>query len=254
LLRRIIEQPKLPSACSTKRLTPGIETFVAIVLWIVGWLSTSLCRCSESPLELNSLASGALELIARRRTPRSKPIVRFPTPGEMDCATPTTAETRLWLQCPYLNSASGYSRDTLVPSAPPRRNNFAHVARCAFLEARKHIRIVFNDIHMPGSMDGLQEAHAIRHRWRHRLHSDWRHSLQTCRHYKRSVVENRNVAVYEATAISLGASGNMHVVMPYMWTGSSKTGQVYREQHSIERCPCGNKCRQRHPDALTTPD
>ena len=72
--------------------------------------------------------------------------------------------------------------------------------------------------------------------------------------YKRSVVENRNVAVYEATAISLGASGNMHVVMPYMWTGSSKTGQVYREQHSIERCPCGNKCRQRHPDALTTPD
>ena len=35
----------------------------------------------------------------------------------------------------------------------------------AILEARKDIRIVFTDIHMPGSMDGLKLAHAIRHRW-----------------------------------------------------------------------------------------
>ena len=35
----------------------------------------------------------------------------------------------------------------------------------ALLEARKDIRIVFTDIHLPGSMDGLRLAHAIRHRW-----------------------------------------------------------------------------------------
>jgi two-component system, response regulator PdtaR len=33
------------------------------------------------------------------------------------------------------------------------------------LEARKDIRIVFTDINMPGSMDGLKLAHAIRRRW-----------------------------------------------------------------------------------------
>jgi CheY-like chemotaxis protein len=35
----------------------------------------------------------------------------------------------------------------------------------AILEARKDIRIVFTDINMPGSMDGLKLAHAIRRRW-----------------------------------------------------------------------------------------
>src|ERR1700694_1541228 len=35
----------------------------------------------------------------------------------------------------------------------------------ALLEARKDIRVVFTDINMPGSMDGLRLAHAIRHRW-----------------------------------------------------------------------------------------
>jgi two-component system, response regulator PdtaR len=33
------------------------------------------------------------------------------------------------------------------------------------LEARKDIRIVFTDINMPGSMDGLKLSHAIRKRW-----------------------------------------------------------------------------------------
>ena len=33
------------------------------------------------------------------------------------------------------------------------------------LEARKDIRIVFTDIDMPGSMDGLKLARAIRDRW-----------------------------------------------------------------------------------------
>jgi len=33
------------------------------------------------------------------------------------------------------------------------------------LEGRKDIRIVFTDIDMPGSMDGLKLAHAIRERW-----------------------------------------------------------------------------------------
>jgi CheY-like chemotaxis protein len=33
------------------------------------------------------------------------------------------------------------------------------------LESRKDIRIVFTDINMPGSMDGLKLAHAIRRRW-----------------------------------------------------------------------------------------
>ena len=33
------------------------------------------------------------------------------------------------------------------------------------LESRKDIRIVFTDINLPGSMDGLRLAHAIRHRW-----------------------------------------------------------------------------------------
>ena len=35
----------------------------------------------------------------------------------------------------------------------------------SILEARKDIGIVFTDIHMPGSMDGLKLAHAIRKRW-----------------------------------------------------------------------------------------
>jgi two-component system, response regulator PdtaR len=35
----------------------------------------------------------------------------------------------------------------------------------ALLESRKDIRIVFTDINMPGSMDGLRLAHAIRDRW-----------------------------------------------------------------------------------------
>jgi DNA-binding LytR/AlgR family response regulator len=35
----------------------------------------------------------------------------------------------------------------------------------AILEARKDIRIVFSDIDMPGSMDGLKLARAIRDRW-----------------------------------------------------------------------------------------
>ena len=35
----------------------------------------------------------------------------------------------------------------------------------ALLEARIDIKVVFTDINMPGSMDGLRLAHAIRHRW-----------------------------------------------------------------------------------------
>ena len=35
----------------------------------------------------------------------------------------------------------------------------------ALLEVGKDIRIVFTDINMPGSMDGLRLAHAIRNRW-----------------------------------------------------------------------------------------
>jgi CheY-like chemotaxis protein len=35
----------------------------------------------------------------------------------------------------------------------------------AILEVRKDIRIVFADIHMPGSMDGLKLARAVRDRW-----------------------------------------------------------------------------------------
>ena len=35
----------------------------------------------------------------------------------------------------------------------------------ATLEARKDIRIVFTDVNMPGSMDGLKLARAIRDRW-----------------------------------------------------------------------------------------
>jgi CheY-like chemotaxis protein len=33
----------------------------------------------------------------------------------------------------------------------------------AILEARKDIRIVFTDVDMPGTMDGLKLAHAIVH-------------------------------------------------------------------------------------------
>ena len=33
------------------------------------------------------------------------------------------------------------------------------------LERRSDIRVVFTDIHMPGSMDGLKLAHAVRNRW-----------------------------------------------------------------------------------------
>lgn len=33
------------------------------------------------------------------------------------------------------------------------------------LESRNDISLVFTDIQMPGSMDGLKLAHAVRHRW-----------------------------------------------------------------------------------------
>ena len=33
------------------------------------------------------------------------------------------------------------------------------------LEARADISIVFTDVQMPGSIDGLKLAHAVRHRW-----------------------------------------------------------------------------------------
>ena len=33
------------------------------------------------------------------------------------------------------------------------------------LESRDDIRIVFTDVNMPGSMDGIRLAHAVRHRW-----------------------------------------------------------------------------------------
>jgi len=33
------------------------------------------------------------------------------------------------------------------------------------LESRNDIRVVFTDVHMPGSMDGLRLAHAVRDRW-----------------------------------------------------------------------------------------
>ena len=33
------------------------------------------------------------------------------------------------------------------------------------LESREDIRIVFTDVNMPGSMDGIRLAHAVRDRW-----------------------------------------------------------------------------------------
>src|ERR1700685_1888365 len=33
------------------------------------------------------------------------------------------------------------------------------------LESRSDIRVVFTDMHMPGSMDGLKLAYAVRNRW-----------------------------------------------------------------------------------------
>jgi two-component system, response regulator PdtaR len=35
----------------------------------------------------------------------------------------------------------------------------------SLLEARQDVRVVFTDIKMPGSMDGMRLAHAVRHRW-----------------------------------------------------------------------------------------
>lgn len=35
----------------------------------------------------------------------------------------------------------------------------------ALLETRNDIRVVFADVHLPGSMDGLRLAHVIRNRW-----------------------------------------------------------------------------------------
>ena len=44
------------------------------------------------------------------------------------------------------------------------------------LESRSNIRVVLTDIHMPGSIDGLKLAHAVRHRWPplHLPHEDGR--------------------------------------------------------------------------------
>ena len=46
----------------------------------------------------------------------------------------------------------------------------------AILEARADVRIVFTDIQMPGSMDGLKLAHAIRKRL---STSRWRRLIRT---------------------------------------------------------------------------
>ena len=35
----------------------------------------------------------------------------------------------------------------------------------AILSARDDIRLIFTDVHMPGSMDGLKLAHFVRDRW-----------------------------------------------------------------------------------------
>src|ERR1044071_4289569 len=35
----------------------------------------------------------------------------------------------------------------------------------AILSARNDIRLIFTDVHMPGSMDGLKLAHFVRDRW-----------------------------------------------------------------------------------------
>ena len=35
----------------------------------------------------------------------------------------------------------------------------------AILESRSDIMLLFTDVHMPGSMDGLKLAHAVRDRW-----------------------------------------------------------------------------------------
>jgi CheY-like chemotaxis protein len=35
----------------------------------------------------------------------------------------------------------------------------------SILEARADVRLVFTDVQMPGSMDGLRLAHAVRDRW-----------------------------------------------------------------------------------------
>jgi len=38
-------------------------------------------------------------------------------------------------------------------------------AAIRILESRNDIRVVFTDVHMPGSMDGVKLAHAVRGRW-----------------------------------------------------------------------------------------
>ncbi|SDJ38129.1 MULTISPECIES: response regulator [Bradyrhizobium] len=35
----------------------------------------------------------------------------------------------------------------------------------AILESRSDVMLLFTDVHMPGSMDGLRLAHAVRDRW-----------------------------------------------------------------------------------------
>jgi CheY-like chemotaxis protein len=35
----------------------------------------------------------------------------------------------------------------------------------AILEQRPHVRVIFTDVNMPGSIDGLKLAHVVRNRW-----------------------------------------------------------------------------------------
>jgi two-component system, response regulator PdtaR len=53
----------------------------------------------------------------------------------------------------------------LVEGAGFRAVEASNADEFAILEARKDIRIVFADINMPGSMNGLKLARAIRDRW-----------------------------------------------------------------------------------------
>ena len=59
----------------------------------------------------------------------------------------------------------------MIPERPSRRTDFDVLEAgdadeaIAIFSGRNDIRLVFTDVHMPGSMDGLKRAHFVRDRW-----------------------------------------------------------------------------------------
>ena len=83
--------------------------------------------------------------------------------GSESCKQSTSASTQNGFHCPRRGRHGSSIRD--ASNRPPLALAAHADEAIAILEARQDIHLVFTDIDMPGSMDGLKLAAAVRDRW-----------------------------------------------------------------------------------------